>query len=96
MKPATASVMRSRSGLSSSRGEPLDVVGRIAVGGLGDAIERTLDLVEAEQERTGKRRNSGHLQSPRFQATLTGAPKAPHRTGNALAHPIDPNMGSRG
>ena len=41
-------------------GDPLDVVGRIAVGGLGDAIERTLDLVEAEQEGTRKRRNSRH------------------------------------
>ena len=30
-----------------------DVVGRIAVGSLGDAVEQTLDLVEAEQERTG-------------------------------------------
>ena len=34
-------------------GDPLDVVGRIAVGGFGDAIERTLDLVEAKQEGTG-------------------------------------------
>src|SRR5579871_5230156 len=30
---------------------PLDVVGRISIGGFGYAIERTLDLVEAEQER---------------------------------------------
>jgi len=33
--------------------DPLDVVGRIAVGGLGDAVERTLDLVKSEQEGTG-------------------------------------------
>src|SRR5262249_48245445 len=40
--------------------EPLDVVGRITVGTLGDAVEHALDLVKSEQERTGKRRNSGH------------------------------------
>ena len=32
---------------------PLDIVGRIAVGALHDAIERTLDFVESQQERTG-------------------------------------------
>src|SRR4051794_18818963 len=31
---------------------PLDVVGRITVGALDDAIERTLDFVEPKQERT--------------------------------------------
>jgi len=31
----------------------LDVVGRITVGAFDDAIERTLDLVESQQERTG-------------------------------------------
>src|SRR5262249_41184941 len=31
---------------------PLDIVGRVSVGRLGDPIERTLDLVEAEQEWT--------------------------------------------
>jgi len=41
-------------------GNPLDIVGRIAVGGLGDTIERTLDLIESEQEGAGQRRNSGH------------------------------------
>ena len=30
--------------------DPLDIVGRITVGGLGDPIERPLDLVEAEKE----------------------------------------------
>ena len=64
MKPATASVMRSRSGLAALARDALDVVGRIAVGRLGDAVERTLDLVEAEQKRTGKRRNPGHVSKP--------------------------------
>src|SRR5262249_14894053 len=41
-------------------GDPLDVVGRIAVGRLGDAVERALDLVKSEQEGAGQRRNSGH------------------------------------
>src|SRR5580698_3976818 len=31
----------------------LDVVGRITVGAFNDAIERTLDFVESQQERTG-------------------------------------------
>src|SRR6185295_15977894 len=35
--------------------EPLDVVGRIAVRRLGHAVERTLDLVEADEKRTGQR-----------------------------------------
>src|SRR5262249_49505998 len=47
-------------GLAVLEGNPLDVVGRIAVGALGDAVERTLDLVESEQERAGQRGNSGH------------------------------------
>jgi hypothetical protein len=32
---------------------PLDVVGRITVGAFDDAIERTLDFVESQKERTG-------------------------------------------
>jgi hypothetical protein len=40
-------------GLAVLAGDPLDVVRRVAVGGLGDAVERTLDLVESEQERAG-------------------------------------------
>src|ERR1051325_7965219 len=47
--------------------EPFDVVGGIAVRRLGYAIESTLDLLEADQERAGQRRYSGHLQSPRFK-----------------------------
>src|SRR5437764_15163828 len=47
-------------GLALVAGNALDVVGRIAVGGLGDTVERSLDLVESEQERAGQRRNSGH------------------------------------
>ena len=33
--------------------QPFDVVGRVAVGPLGDAVEHALDLVEAQQERAG-------------------------------------------
>jgi hypothetical protein len=33
--------------------QPFDVVGRVAVGALGDAVEHALDLVEAQQERAG-------------------------------------------
>src|SRR5262245_52933627 len=40
--------------------DPFDVVGRVAVGRLGNAIERSLDLVEPKKEGTGQRRNSGH------------------------------------
>src|SRR6476619_5261576 len=54
--------------------EPFDVVRGVPVSCLGYAVERTLDLVEADQKRTGQRRNTRHPQSPRFQATLTGAP----------------------
>src|SRR5262249_46321120 len=50
---------------------PLDIVGRVTVGALDDAIEHTLDLVKSQQERTGERRNTRHsLQSP-LEATLT-------------------------
>jgi hypothetical protein len=34
-------------------GQPFDVVGWIAVGALGDTVEHALDLVEAQQKRTG-------------------------------------------
>ena len=33
--------------------QPLDIVGRIAVGALADAVEDALDLVEPKQERAG-------------------------------------------
>src|ERR1700760_2213700 len=50
---------------------PLDIVRRVTVGALDDAVEHTLDLVEAQQKRTGERRNTRHsLQSP-LEATLT-------------------------
>src|SRR5215510_4821063 len=39
-------------------GDPFDVVGRVAVRSLGNAVERTLDLIEPKQERAGQRRNS--------------------------------------
>ena len=47
----------------------LVVVGRIAVGAFHDPIERTLDLVESQKERTGQRWNTRHSQSP-LEATL--------------------------
>jgi hypothetical protein len=40
-------------GLTAGTVAALDVVGRITVGAFDDAIERTLDLVEPQQERTG-------------------------------------------
>src|ERR1700749_2344902 len=50
---------------------PLNIVGRVTVGALDDAVEHTLDLVEAQKERTGERRKPRHsLQSP-LEATLT-------------------------
>jgi len=67
-------------GLAVCAGDPLDVVGRIAVGSLGDAVERTLDLIEPEQERAGQRRNSGHglkaLVSD-FDGALAAPPRPP-------------------
>jgi hypothetical protein len=33
--------------------QPFDVVRRIAVGALGNAVEHALDLIEAQQKRTG-------------------------------------------
>ena len=47
--------------------EPFDVVGGVAVSRLGHAVERTLDLVEADQKRTGQRRNSGHFKVLAFK-----------------------------
>src|ERR1700712_4854323 len=40
-------------GLAAVTVAALDIVGRVAVGTLDDAIERTLDFVESQQERTG-------------------------------------------
>src|SRR5215831_11647577 len=39
-------------------GDPFDVVGRVAVRSLGNAVERTLDFIEAKKKRAGQRRNS--------------------------------------
>jgi hypothetical protein len=39
-------------------GDPFDVVRRIAIRPLGDAVECTLNLIESEKKRTGQRRNS--------------------------------------
>ena len=52
VKPATAKRNAQPLRLFPSRGNAFDIVGRIAVGGLADAIEHTLDLVEAKQKRT--------------------------------------------
>ena len=57
---------------------PLDIVGRIAVGAFDDAIERTLDLVEAKKERTGKRGNTRHFtKSSRSDFGISGPGAAP-------------------
>jgi hypothetical protein len=40
-------------GLAVAAVAPLDIVGRITVGAFDDAIERTLDFVESQKERTG-------------------------------------------
>ena len=40
-------------GLAIGAVAPLDIVGRITVGAFDDAIERTLDFVESQKERTG-------------------------------------------
>jgi hypothetical protein len=40
-------------GLAVAAVAPLDIVRRITVGAFDDAIERTLDFVESQQERTG-------------------------------------------
>src|ERR1700704_6319318 len=40
-------------GLAVAAITPLDIVRRIAIGAFDDAIERTLDFVESQQERTG-------------------------------------------
>src|SRR6202051_2605394 len=41
-------------------GNAFDVVRRITFRGLADAVEHALNLVEAKQKGTGKRRNPGH------------------------------------
>ena len=49
-------------------GHALDVVGRVAVSPLGDAVEHALDLIETQEERAGQGRNSRHWsQSPRLK-----------------------------
>src|SRR5882757_1297604 len=40
-------------GLAVGAVAPLDIVGRVTVGALDDAIKRTLDFVESKQERAG-------------------------------------------
>src|SRR5215471_3037052 len=82
-------------GLAVLAGNALDVVGRIPVGGLGDAVERTLDLVESEEEGAGQRRNSGHglkALASDFEGALMAPPD---RRGGMYPHLGLPlNMGS--
>src|SRR4051794_29889660 len=47
-------------GLAVGTVAAFDIVGRVAVGALDDAVERPLDFVESQQERTGQRRNTRH------------------------------------
>ncbi len=67
-------------------GDPLDVVGRIAVGGLGNAIERSLDLVKPEQEGAGQRRNTRHGLKA-LVSDFDGALAAPPRPSGGRASP---------
>jgi len=68
--------------------DPFDVVRRIAVRSLADAIKRTLDLIEAEKKGARQRRYSRHVSKP-FEATLMGPLRHPlDRAADAqLAHP---------
>src|SRR6185312_4615168 len=48
--------------------QTLDVVGRVTVSPLGDAVEHALDLIETQEERAGEGWNSRHWsQSPRLK-----------------------------
>ena len=38
--------------------QPLDIVGRVAIGPLGNAVEHTLDLIETQEEWARQGRNS--------------------------------------
>src|SRR5262249_19919425 len=87
-------------GLAVLTGDPLDVVGRVAVGSLGDAVERTLNLVESEQEGAGaagggKRRTWGGGHKA-VVSRFGGAVGAPRPAGGVFppAGPTDPNRGT--
>src|SRR3954465_16002678 len=70
----------------------LDIVGRVAVGTLDDAIERTLDFVESQQERTGQRRNTRHHKV--LSKRLCGALAAPRlATVRQRCRSVRANMG---
>src|SRR5215213_6019330 len=57
-------------------GQPLDVVGRVSVPrGLGDAIERLLDLVEPQEEGIAERRLTRHGRSPGLAALRWWSPQ---------------------
>jgi len=66
--------------LALGAGEALDVVGRITVAsGAGDAVERTLDGFEAEQERRIQCRRTRHIGSP-SGASVTPRPSGARRS----------------
>ena len=58
-KPATAIEIRNRSSPSACE-RPLDIVGRVAISGFGEAIDALFERVEAEQKRRRKHRDTGH------------------------------------
>ena len=57
--------------------DALDIIGRIAVSALGDAIQHALDFIETKQIGTRKRRNPRHAVKALRQATLRGPCGAP-------------------
>src|SRR5262245_21682241 len=63
--------------------QALNVVGRVAVGRFADAVERALDLVEAEKKRSGQRRYTGHCKvlSSDFDGALSAPPPAGESAG---------------
>src|SRR5690349_14220958 len=63
--------------------QSFDVVRRITVGALGNAVEQTLDLIEAQQEWAGERRNTCHGLKALEEATLTGSAMGTPRTGTS-------------
>src|SRR5262249_28214942 len=76
-------------------GQSLDVIWRVAIGPLGNAVEHALDLVEAQEKRAGKGRNSRHWsQSPRLKRLLRGPFQAPQPAGNCRS--VCPNMDMQG
>src|SRR6202034_2782211 len=71
--------------------DALDIVRRIAVRSLCDAIKHPLDLIEAKKKRTRKRRNPGHGFKVLFKR-LCGARVAPRRRAGSF--PARPRYGA--